>query len=105
MAFLILVRYQDWKCTTILVISANRPETIFYTVDNHWSNPPTVFKSASGAELGNTTFHVLTSGVETVVLNGGSSKSDENLYSVPATHVPYPLSIGIVTCKVGTSQR
>ena len=104
MAMSMLVRYQDWKCKTILVVDANSPETIFYTVDNHWSSPHVVIKSTLGAEIGTTTFHTLTSRIDVVVQNKAIEVKRKSLFSSSYTCALPSLQGATVTFKVSASQ-
>ena len=85
-----LVRYQDWKGKKILVTAADNPEQIFYHIETHLSKPNLVFCSASGSEIGSTTFHSLSSSIDFVVrgqqiqLNRKSLMSSTYTYSSPA---------------------
>ncbi|KAK6007605.1 hypothetical protein QM012_004419 [Aureobasidium pullulans] len=99
-----LVRYQDWKCKNILVVDANFPEDILYTIDNHWSSPHVIVKSAFGAEIGNTTFHTLTSRIDVVVQNQAIEVKRKSVFSSSYTCALPSLQGATVIFKVSAGQ-
>lgn len=99
-----LVRYQDWKGKKILVTAADDPESIFYNIDTHLSKPHLVYRSASGLDVGSTTFHSLSSSIDVVVrgqqiqLKRKFLISSTYTYSSPALHgatMTWTISVGL----------
>ncbi|KAH0162236.1 hypothetical protein KCU67_g6028, partial [Aureobasidium melanogenum] len=104
MALSMLVRYQDWMCKTILVVDANSPETIFYSIDNHWSKPHVIVRSASGREIGNTTFHCMSGRVDVVIQGKAIAVKHKAVFSSSYICALPSLQGRTVTFKVSAGQ-
>lgn len=104
MALSMLVRYQDWKCKTILVVHSGSPENILYSIDNHWSKPHVVVKAASGVEIGNTTFHCMSGRVDVVIQNKTIEVKRKSVFSSSYTCALPSVQGGTVTFKVSAGQ-
>ena len=104
MALSMLVRYQDWKCKTILVTDSDSPENILYSIDSRWSKPHVVVKSASGTEIGNATFHALSSKVDFVFRDKAIEVKRKSVFSPSYTCALPSLQGGTVTFKVSAGQ-
>lgn len=104
MALSMLVRYKDWKCKTILVVDSISPDNILYSIDNHWSKPHIVVKSASGAEIGNATFHCMSGRVDVVIQDKAVEVKRKSVFSSSYRCALPSLQGGTVTFKVSAGQ-